>query len=312
MKAAQIKEYGSVENIEVVDIDVPVPDAGQVQVEVYAASLNPFDTSVREGHARQMAELTMPATLGGDIAGVVSALGEGVTAFKVGDKVYGSSQALAGNSGALAEYSVTGADSLAIAPLNVTMAEAAALPLVGVSALQAISEHLELASGKKLFIQGGSGGIGTVAIQIAKNLGAYVAASTKGAQVDYVKGFGADEVVNVDSQDYSTVLKDYDAELVLVRGEDWDKLLTVLKPGGVAVSLVGPADEALTSAHNVTVYAQGTNTNTTWLDQLRGLVEGGVVTPQVAHTYTLDQVQEAFATREGGGVSGKVVVQIKQ
>lgn len=313
MKAAQIKEYGGVENIELVEVDTPVPQAGQVQVEVYAASLNPFDSIVRQGHARQMAELPMPATLGGDFAGVVSAVGEGVTAFTVGDKVYGSAQALAGNSGALAEYTVTGVDNLAIAPSNITLREAASLPLVGASAIQAIKEHMELTSGQKLFVQGGSGGIGTVAIQIAKNLGAYVAASSKTAGVDYVKGFGTDEVVDVQTQDFTTVLRDYDAELVLVGGEDWGKLLSVVKDGGVVVSLVGPADEQATSARSsVTVYPQGTHTNTKWLDEIRGLVESGVVTPQVAKTFSLDQIKDAFTTREAGGVTGKVVIEIKQ
>jgi NADPH:quinone reductase-like Zn-dependent oxidoreductase len=311
MKAAQIKEYGSVEKIEVVDIPVPMPGQGQVQVQVYAASLNPFDTSVREGQARQMAELTMPATLGGDIAGIVTAIGEGVSAFKLGDKVYGQSQALMGNSGALAEYSVTGEGSLAAMPSNVTMNHAAALPLVGVSALQAISEHMDLSSGKKLFILGGSGGIGTAAIQIAKNLGVYVAATSKTALVTYTTGFGADELINSSEQDYSA-LSDYDAALCLIRGEEWDKILAVLKDGGVAVSLVGPVDQAVASAHNITVYAQMTNTNTSWLDALRELVESGVVTPRVAHTYTLDQVQDAFTKREAGGLPGKVVIEIKK
>jgi alcohol dehydrogenase len=312
MKAAQIKEYGTVENIEIVDIEKPEPSAGQVQVEVYAASLNPVDTSFRQGHTRQMADIPLPATLAGDIAGKISALGEGVTTFAIGDMVYGTALALMGSSGALAEFAVTGADRVTATPSNVSMNEAAALPLVGVSALQALTEHMDLAPGSKLFIHGASGGIGIAAVQIAKNLGVYVAGATKGSQIQAVTKAGADLAIDVETQDYTEMLKDYDAVLALVYGEDWDKLLAVLKPGGVAVSLIGPADETITAAHNATVVPQMTGTNTTRLNSLRDLVESGIVTPQVAYTFQFDQVQAAFSKREGGGVSGKVVIEIKQ
>ncbi len=312
MKAAQIKDYGHVENVEVVEIEKPSPGKGQVLMEVHAASLNPFDTAMREGHARQMADIPLPATLGGDVAGIVSAVGEGVTAFAAGDKVYGQAIALAGNSGAFAEYAATTAGSLALAPAKLTMNESASLPLVGVSALQALTEHMQLVRGQKLFIHGASGGIGTVAIQIAKSLGVYVAASAKGDRVKFVKDLGADEAIDSDVQDFADVLKDYDALLVLARGGDWEKLLSVLKPGGAAVSLVGPADEAVVRAHGVTVHAQMTQTNSVRLETLRGLIDDGVVTPQVAHIYPLDQIREAFSKREGGGVSGKIVIEMKK
>jgi NADPH:quinone reductase-like Zn-dependent oxidoreductase len=311
MKAAQIRDYGHIENVEVVEIDKPEPGRGQVLVEVHAASLNPFDTAVREGHARQMADIPLPATLGGDFAGVVRAAGAGVVGYKAGDRVYGQAQALAGGSGAFAEYAVTAAGQLAPAPANLGFNEAASLVLVGLSALQALTEHMELKKGQKLFVHGGSGGIGTVAIQIAKELGAYVAASAKGDRGDFVKSLGADEVIDTTKQDYSEMLSGYDAILVLVRGEEWDKLLSVLRPKGIAVSLVGPVDEVAARASDVTVFAQGTGTSPARLDALRGFIERDVVTPQVARVYPLSEIREAFAHREGGGVNGKIVIEVK-
>lgn len=311
MKAVQIKDYGHSDAIEIVDIEKPVVEPGKVVVQVYAASLNPFDTMVREGHARQMAELSMPATLGADLAGVITDVGSDVTSLNVGDKVYGQSMALTGNSGALAEFAVTSADRVAVAPSNLSLQEAASLPLVGVSALQALTEHIQPQQGEKLFILGASGGIGSAAIQIAKNLGLYVAAGVKGDKAAYVTGLGADVAIDTTPQDYTEALKDYDYVLVLASGPGWDKLFSAVKAGGVLVSLVGRPDEAAAAAHQATGFGQMTDTTATQLNALRELVERGIVTPQVAQVFPLQEARQAFDKREAGGVDGKIVVEIK-
>jgi NADPH:quinone reductase-like Zn-dependent oxidoreductase len=309
MKAAQIKEYGGIENIEVVDIDKPQVGDDQVLVEVYASSLNPIDTAMREGHTRQMADIPLPATLGSDIAGVVVETGKNVTNFKVGDKVYGQALALGGASGALAEYVATPAIYIAMVPSSLSFTEAASFPIAGASAVQALVDHMQLKSGQKLFIHGASGGIGTIAIQIAKSLGAYVAASAKTDRVEFVKSLGADEVIDTDKQDFSTMLKDYDAALVLARGDEWAKLFSILKPDGSLVSLIGPAEG---ETNNIKFFPQMTQTNTEHLDSLSKFIEKGIVTPQVDQVFSLDQIQAAFAKREGGGNSGKIVIEIKK
>jgi alcohol dehydrogenase len=312
MKAAQISEYGHAEKIQVVDINKPTIEDNQVLVEVHAASLNPFDTTVREGHVKDMIS-SLPVTLGGDIAGVVREVGAGVTSARVGDKVYGQAAVVAGNSGALAEFAATKASQVATTPVNLDFTEAASLPLVGVSALQALTDHINLQPSQKLFIHGASGGIGSIAVQIAKSIGAYVAGSVRGSEsIEFVKGLGVDEVIDTETQDFSELLKDYDAVFEAAGGADFDKTLEVLKRGGVAVSMLATADEAKAQELGITAITQGTKVTTEKLQALAKLVEDGAVKPQVTKSFPLSQVQEAFEARESGKVPGKIVVIIKQ
>jgi len=309
MKAAQIKSFGHSDVIEVVDADTPTISDDQVLVEVHAASLNPFDTSIREG--KTGADITFPATLGGDFAGVVKEVGANVTDLNIGDKVYGGALILGGNSGALAEYAATKDQSVAKAPSNLSFLEAASLPLVGVSALQALSDHMELKAGSKLLIYGASGGIGSAAIQIAKHAGAYVAAAVKSYGVEFAQQLGADEVVDTAKAKLSDSLKDYDYILNLVRDVNWEELFATLKPGSVAVSMTGQPDEAAAAAHQATGFGQMTASNKARLDALRDLIEQGVVTPQIGKVFPLNQARQAFEAREAGGINGKVVIEVK-
>jgi NADPH:quinone reductase-like Zn-dependent oxidoreductase len=309
MKAAQMSEYGSVNVIQLVDIEVPVAGDGQVVIEAYASSINPIETIVREGH---MKLASLPATLGGDIAGVITEVGAGVSAFAAGDKVYGQASALGGNSGAFAEFAATAAAQIAKMPVNVSFEEAASLPLVGVSALQALTQHIGLHEDQKLFIHGGAGGIGSIAIQIAKNIGAYVATTATGDGVDFVRGLGADEVIDYKTQQFADVLADYDAVFDTVGGEDTTKAVAVLKQGGILVSMVAEADPTAVAGRGVTAIRQLTHVTTEMLTWLAALIESDVVTPQVDATYPLDQIKEAFTARESGAVRGKVVVKIKE
>ena len=252
--------------------------------------------------------LQFPVTLGGDIAGVVTEVGVGVSGVTVGDKVYGQANAVAGNSGAFAQFAATAAGQVAAAPTNLSPAEAASLPLVGVSALQAVTEHIGLQAGQKIFVNG-AGGIGAIAIMIAKNIGAYVATTATGDGLEEVKKLGADEVIDFKSQDFAEVLKDYDAVFDTV-GNDFSKTLTILKKGGIAVTMGMGADPAKAAELGVTVIGQSTKVTTAALNELTKLIEAGVVVPQVAKTFTLDQIVEAFTAREDGSVRGKVVINI--
>ncbi len=310
MKAAQISEYGSADKITVVTTEKPLVGPGYVLVEVHAASLNPFDTMVREGYVKDMIA-ALPITLGGDIAGTVVEVGEGVTHVAVGDNVYGQANAVGGNSGAFAEFAVTKAVQIAKVPANSTLAEAASLPLVAASAYQALHEHISLQSGQKLFIHGGSGGIGSIAIQIAKHLNAYVAASARADGVELVKQLGANEVIDTESQDFVALVRDYDAVFDTVGGDDFGKCLSVLKPGGIAVSMVVAADETQASEQGIKAFMQSTKVTTDKLDAISDLVEQGVIKPQIAKIFSLDQIVEAFEAREGGQLNGKIVIQIK-
>lgn len=309
MQAARITQYGDASVVNIEEIDKPVAGAGQVLVKVHAASINPFDAKLRAGFMKDSVPLNFPATLGGDIAGEVVEVGPGVTAFAAGDKVYGQAAVVAGNSGAFAEFAATAASQLAKMPTSADYKQAASLPLVGVSAVQALTDHINLQPGQRLFIHGGAGGIGSIAVQIAKNIGAYVAVTATGEGVYFAKQLGADEVIDYKNQDFAAVLKNYDAAFDTV-GADFDKTLQVLKPGGIAVSMIAKADEAKAKELGVEAITQDTKVTTEKLEQLAKLVDGGVIVPQVAKTFKLSEVRQAFEAYEKGGVLGKVVVEV--
>ena len=308
MRAAQISEYGHADKVQVAEIDRPLAGEGQVLVRVQASSLNPFDTMVREGYVKDMIK-SLPITLGGDIAGVIEEIGEGVENVKIGDVVYGQANVVAGNSGALAEYAATKAEQVAVAPKNLEITDAASLPLVGVSALQALTDHLGLRSNEKIFIHGGGGGIGSVAIQIAKHLGAYVATTATGDDIAYVTDLGADEVIDYKSSDFSQNLHDYDAVFDTVGGDEFGKSLGILKTGGTAVSMAADADEAKVKELGVTAIHQFTKVTSKKLTELTKLVEDGVVTTRVGKIFNLDDIQTAFEARESG-TKGKIVISL--
>jgi alcohol dehydrogenase len=308
MKAAQISEFGHAEVVKVVDIPQPEVGPDQILVQVHAASINPFDTIVREGG---LSSLQPPFTLGGDIAGVVSEVGEGVdTGLIVGDKVYGQANVVAGNSGAFAEFAATKATQVALMPRSTDFLQAAALPLTGVSALQVIIQHIKLQSGQKILVHGGAGGIGTMAIQIAKHLDAHVTATATGAGVEYVKSLGADEIVDYMSQAFDEAEGVYDAVFDTVGGETYERSFKTLKKGGIIVSMTMQPDTELMERYGVTAVAQQTRISSEDLTKLAELVDEGVITPHVDEVYPLEQVSGAFVARESGKVKGKVVLQI--
>ncbi len=311
MKAAQIEAYGDASVVRINEVATPSVGPGKVLVEVHASSINPFDTTIREGYMKENIPLNLPATLGGDLAGVVKEVGEGVTNVAVDDKVYGQANVVAGNSGAFAEFALTSAEQLAKMPDNLDFQQAASLPLVGVSAWQALTQHIQLQAGQKLFIHGGAGGIGSVAIQIAKHVGAFVAVTATGEGVDFVKQLGADQVVDHKIEDFTQVLSDFDAVFDTTPGQDFTRSLAILKPGSVAVSMLSEADPIVVQESDVTAVTQSTKVTHEALDALRNLIEGAIVTPQIDRVLPLEQIQEAFRVRESGNVRGKVVLAIR-
>lgn len=307
MKAVQINQYGGTEVLEVNEVSEPQSQKEQVLVEVYAASINPVDYKLRSGALQQWMPLQFPATLGGDFAGVVTELGEGVTEFKVGDEVFGSAIVLNGGSGAFAQKLVANTKNTAIKPQSVDFVGAAALPLVGSSAVQAIEEHIKLSSGQKILIHGGAGGIGHVANQLAKAIGAYVATTVASEDINYVKEIGVDEVIDYKQKDFSEILKDFDAVYDTVGGEVTDKSFKVLKKGGVLVSMLGQPNEDKCKEFDVVGIGQNTHTSSEHLKRLVSLVDEGKIKVNVDKQFSLDQAKEAFTYQEQSTPKGKVV-----
>ncbi|MEO8691498.1 MAG: NADP-dependent oxidoreductase [Candidatus Saccharimonas sp.] len=311
MKAVQISGYGDVSVIGFNEIDKPVVGQGQVLVEVHAASVNPFDTKVRLGYMKDMMPLKFPVTIGGDFAGVAVEVGSGVTNIAVGDRVYGQANTGFGYGGSIAEFVATSAGQTAKTPNNVDFNEAASLPLVGASALQALVEHLELKAGDNILITGGSGGIGTMAIQIAKHLGARVSATASGAGLQVAKQLGADVVYDYASDGLLKLPKDFDAVFDTVGGEVFSAVLASVKTGGKIVTM-GQGDLSRAEELGVTAIGQYTRVTSEVLDTLRELVEGGVVKSQVNSVFSLSDTAKAFETKETSKVAGKVVIEIVQ
>ncbi len=211
VKAARLQSYGGAEAVRVEEISLPDPKPGELLVRVHTAGENPIDWKIRAGYLKQRIPLRLPVTLGGDFSGVVEAADTGAD-FKVGDEVYGQASVTNGGSGSFAEAVLARTDTMAAKPRSVSDTEAGSLPLAGVSALQALTEHLRLAAGQKILIHGGAGGIGSSAIQLAKHLGAHVATTVSGDDFGYVKGLGADTVIDYKKQKFEEILHDLDAD----------------------------------------------------------------------------------------------------
>lgn len=314
MKAVQINEYGDIDVIQVVK-DAPMPgiNPDQVLVEVHAASLNPVDWKLRGGYMKERMPLRFPATLGGDFSGVVKKVGEQVKDyFKEEDEVYGQAAILTGGSGTLAEYVAAKASSICLKPKNFSHSEAAALPMVGVSALQALQEGIRLTKGQKILIHGGAGGIGSIAIQIAKHIGAYVATTVSFDDIEYAKSLGADEVLDYKKQNFEEVLRDYDAVLDTVGGETYRRSFNILKKGGILVSLLERPDQETAARHGVHAVLQMTHVTTDRLSRVTELVESGAVRVQIDEVFTsLEESGQAFDYLENRHPRGKVVERIR-
>jgi NADPH:quinone reductase-like Zn-dependent oxidoreductase len=309
VRAVQIQQYGDASNLTVVDIPELQPGPGQVLVTVHGASINPFDLKVLQGAYKDSPNLLLPFTLGGDIAGFVKAVGDGVTGFIPGDKVFGQANVIAGNSGAFAEQAVTKTEQLAKAPNSIPITTVASLPLVGSSAMQAMSEHFTIQPDTKLFIHGGGGGIGAIALQIAKRRKAYVAVTATGEDIEYVKLLGADEVIDYKTQDFTTMLQDYSVVFDTVGGDEFNRSFAILKPGGVAVSMTATADPELEAKQQISAYTQSTRVTTVVLDQVREYIEANIIKPRVADIFPLADIAAAFAAFQAGP-HGKIVLQI--
>ncbi|MFL5273510.1 MAG: NADP-dependent oxidoreductase [Anaeromyxobacteraceae bacterium] len=310
MKAAQIARYGHADAITLNEVDVPAAGPGQVLLEVHASSINPVDVYIREGKRQERYPLHLPVTLGYDVAGVVKQLGDGVTSLRVGDAVYGQAAVTTGGSGAFAEFALAPAARLARMPQKLSFTDAASLPLVGVSALQAVVEYMKVQPGQKVLIHGGGGGIGSVAIQIAKSAGAHVATTATGDDLAFAKQLGADEVIDYRSQAFDTLLSGYDAAFDTVGGDTYARSFKVLRRGGILVSMTHPPKTDLPERFGVTAVDENTRMSTDELEALTRLVEAGVVTPHVDRAYPLDRVREAFEAKErgAGSVRGKIAI----
>ena len=333
MKAFILDAYGKGAKLRLADRPDPQPGPHDVLVRIHAAGLNVLDSKIRNGEFKPLLPYKPPLTLGHDLAGVVEAVGSAVTRFAPGDGVF--SRPRDGRIGTLAERIAVDEADLARKPANLTMAEAAGMPLVALTAWQALVELAAVQPGAKVLIHAGSGGFGSVAIQLAKHLGATVATTASGGNAEMVRALGADVVIDYRTQRFETVLSDYD---LVICGQDADTLsrsLAVLKPGGRLISISGPPTVEFAKAQGLSwvlrqvmrllsfgirrkARAKGVRYDFMFmradggqLAQIGTLIEAGAIRPVLDHIFPFEQTNEAFAYLETGRVKGKVVVDLQ-
>jgi NADPH:quinone reductase-like Zn-dependent oxidoreductase len=332
MKAFIVNHYGKKEILQLTELAEPVVKETDILVQVHAAGVNLLDSKIRNGEFKMILPYKTPFKLGHDVSGVVTRVGPGVTKFKVGDEVY--ARPADHRIGTFAEYISVNQNDAAIKPKNLSMEQAASIPLVGLTAWQALVEKANLKKGQKVFIQAGSGGVGTFAIQLAKHLGATVATTTSAANVDLVKSLGADIIIDYKKEDFETILRDYDVVLNSQDTKILEKSLKVLKTGGRIISISGPPDpdfarqisanwflkiifQVLSAGIRKKAKRLGVNFSFLFmraqgqqLNQITKLIESGVIKPVMDKVFSFAQTNEALAYIETGRAKGKVVVKM--
>ena len=307
MKAACFMQHGGPEVMEVRELPDPVPAAGEVLVEVHAASVNGADWKVRAGSYAPVARF--PYVPGRDFSGTVAALGAGVADFALGDAVFGVCDV--GQEGAYAEKLAIKASIIAKKPASLGHAECAALALAGLTALVSIEDTLEVKAGETLLVQGGAGGVASLAIQIAKHLGASVISTARGSNLAYVKSLGADRVLDYEKEDFTALGPICDAVFDTVGGEVATRSFAVVKPGGRAAFIASGASAPPSPRADVRALRPNVRRDRPHLERLVGLVAAGAVRVPEIRRYRLDEAAAAHAVSEGRHLRGKLVFELK-
>lgn len=332
MKAYILDRYGKGRALRLGDVPDPVPAPDDVLIAIQATAINQLDGKIRDGAFKPILSYTPPFVLGHDLAGTVLAVGARVHGFKAGDEVYARPRD--GCIGTFAERITVPAADVAMKPANLSMAEAASVPLVGLTVWQALVETAKLQRGQKILIHAGSGGVGTLAIQLARHLGATVATTTSAGNADLVRSLGADVVIDYRTQDFSELLSGYDVVLNSLDGKTLEQSLKVLKPGGKLISISGPPDPAFAEAQGLNIVLRTVlrvlsagirrkarrarviyaflfmRADGGQLGELTKLFEAGVLRPVIDRHFSFGSLNDAIAYVDSGRAKGKVVVDV--
>ncbi|KQR34105.1 NADPH:quinone reductase [Rhizobium sp. Leaf155] len=305
MKTVLIREYGSNDVVEIIEVSRPEPAAGEVLVKVHAAGVNPIDWKIRGGAGERMG-MTLPIRLGSEVVGTIETCDAGVSQFQKGDAVFGMVP-----SGAFSQYAVIKADHLVLKPKNLSFVEAAAIPLAGTTAWQALFDEAKLSAGQRLLITNSSGGVGSLAIQFAKARGAQVTAVASGRNEIFVRDLGADRFIDYTRQAFEDVATDMDVVLDTMGGDVYHRALRTLKKGGKMITVVAfPQDEA--ERYGVSAKRSFTVPNAESLSEINRLVEAGKVMPYVDTVLPFADVRDALGISEAGRTRGKIVLTVPE
>lgn len=333
MKAFTITSYGKNVALKACEVTIPEVEEHEVLIEIHAAGINVLDAKIRDGEFKLILPYKLPLILGHDVAGIVVKLGSQVQRFKIGDAVY--ARAADHRIGTFAEFISLNENDVSLKPKNFTMAEAASIPLVGLTVWQALIEKAKLKKGQKIFIQAGSGGVGSFAIQLAKYIGATVATTTGTDNIEWVSRLGADAVIDYKKDDFETMLSEFDVVLHSQDSETLKKSLQILKPGGQLISISGPPDPAFADTIGAPWFVKlimrllsfgvrrkatqlGVNfsflfmrANGKQLTEITKLIDAGVIHPVIDRIFPFEQTNEAVTYVQQGRAKGKVIIKVK-
>ncbi|MEG3970565.1 NAD(P)-dependent alcohol dehydrogenase [Microcoleus sp. T2B6] len=313
MKAVAFDRYGSAEELQYRELEKPIAKSNELLVRVRASSVNPVDWKIRQGHLQLLTGFNFPRIVGSDISGVVVEVGREVTKFQPGDEVYTFLNPISG--GACAEYAIVPESDAAFKPKNITHAEAAAVPIAGLTALQSLRDLGQIQAGNKVLINGASGGVGTFAVQVAKAMNAEVTGVCSAKNREFVKSLGADFVLDYAEIDFTQQPEKYDIILDAVGTRTFAECEKVLQPEGVYISTLPSFDNLAPMLTSWLISGKKAkfilaNANTSDLGALRELIESDKVEPIVDRTYSLQEVAAAHAYSETGRAVGKIAIVI--
>lgn len=309
MKALRIGGYGGSEALEIMDVARPNPGSSDVLVEVHAASVNPIDWKIREGHMKAFVDIPMPHIMGRDVSGVVVDMGEDVESLSVGDAVFGS--AAADRDGTHAEFVAIDSTLLAKKPDRIDHVDMASLPIAALSAYAGLVTYGNLAEGEKVLIHAGAGGVGVIAVQIAKQIGATVVTTASESNAEYVRDLGADIVIDYRSTDFTKAVSDYDLVFDTMGGDIHLGSYAVLAPGGRMTYLNADPIPDEIPRDDVTVSNAPVSYDTASLERIAELVDSGAIKPQVSAVVPLAEAISAYDLSQTGHVRGKVVLRVR-
>jgi len=308
MKAVRIHTQGGPETLVYEDAPRPTPLTNEVLIRVRAASVNPVDWKIRDGYGKEIFNHQMPLILGWDVAGTIEAVGPEVDKFKLGDPVYGYTSLL--RDGAYAELAIAKQEEIAVKPASLDFVEAAAVPVAALTAWQAMFDTANLEENQKVLIHAASGGVGSIAVQLAKAKGVYVIGTSSARNAEFVRELGVDEFIDYQATQFETVVHDVDVVLDTIGGDTQVRSFGVLRKDGFLVSIVEPPSEELAAQHGVRSKMVGVLPNGTQLSEIAALIDSGKVKPFVETVLPLSEARQAHEMSKSGRTRGKIVLQV--
>jgi len=308
MKAVRIHTHGGPETLVYEDAPRPTPLTNEVLIRVRAASVNPIDWKIRDGYGKEMFNHQMPLILGWDVAGTIEAIGPEVDKFQLGAPVYGYTSLL--RDGAYAEFIVAKQEEIAVKPASLDFVQAAAVPVAALTAWQAMFDTANLEENQKVLIHAASGGVGSIAVQLAKAKGVYVIGTASARNAEFVRELGVDEFIDYQATQFETVVHDVDVVLDTIGGDTQVRSFGVLRKDGFLVSIVEPPSEELAAQHGVRSKMVGVLPNGSQLSEIAALIDSGKVKPFVETVLPLSEARQAHEMSQSGRTRGKIVLQV--